>query len=140
MSFDDGMMYAMDRLERSGHFQVLASWINAAAQDPNVRVVRFEDLIGAESSDVFTGLFEHCDISMPRDVLDQLLAKYSFEALSGRKPGEENTDSHYRKGISGDWKNYLSESLIKRFEELTIVRQHALEEQTSTTKILVGND
>lgn len=119
MSFDDGMMYAMDRLQHSGHFQLLASWINASKRDANVRVVRFEELTGPESNNVFTALFEHCDISMPRDVLHQLLTKYSFEALSGRKPGEEKKDSHYRKGISGDWKNYLSEPLIKRFEELS---------------------
>lgn len=36
--------------------------------------------------------------------------KYSFKKLSGgRKQGQENTDSHYRKGKRGDWRNHFSE-------------------------------
>jgi hypothetical protein len=119
MSFDDGILYAMDRLHCSGHFQTLASWIDAPKRNPNAVLVRFEDLIGPARVEVFDALFKHCDIYMPRHVLDRLLTEYSFEALAGRKPGEENKEAHYRKGISGDWKNYLSDALIKRFEELT---------------------
>lgn len=37
--------------------------------------------------------------------------KYSFKKLSGgRKTGEENTNSHYRKGKRGDWRNHFSEN------------------------------
>lgn len=119
MSFDDGILYAMDRLHRSGHFQALRSWIDAPKHNPNVALIRFEDMIGPASLDVFDALFKHCDISLPRNVLDGLLARYSFEALTGRKQGEEEKQAHYRKGISGDWNNYFSDALVKRFEELT---------------------
>jgi Sulfotransferase domain len=118
MSFDDGILFAMDHLNRSGHFQLLASWIDAPRTDPNVLLVRFEDLIGSASEEVFGKLFEHCDILMPRKQLCVLLAKYSFRALSGRRPGQEDTKHHYRKGISGDWRNHLSDSLATRFKKL----------------------
>lgn len=40
--------------------------------------------------------------------LKSVVEKYSFEKLSGRKPGQENKNSFMRKGISGDWINYFS--------------------------------
>jgi Sulfotransferase domain len=117
--FEDGILYAMEHLHRSGHFEALASWIDAPKSDPNAAVFRFEDLIGPTSLDVFSALFKHCNIFIPRDVLKGILTKYSFQALSGREQGDERPEAHYRKGISGDWKNYLDEALLKRFEDLT---------------------
>ncbi|HAG80184.1 MAG TPA: sulfotransferase [Cyanobacteria bacterium UBA12227] len=35
----------------------------------------------------------------------------------GRKLGEENTKSHYRKGVAGDWKNHFNEQHIAVFKE-----------------------
>ncbi|MEQ9233296.1 sulfotransferase domain-containing protein [Coleofasciculus sp. E2-BRE-01] len=35
----------------------------------------------------------------------------------GRKPGEENVQSHYRKGVSGDWKNHFNEKHIDVFKQ-----------------------
>jgi hypothetical protein len=119
MSFDEGIVHIMDDLHRSGHFQALESWINASKGDRNTKVVRFEDLIGPFNRDIFDALLKHCDICMPRNILDRLLTKYSFEALTGRQQGEEKKESHYRKGISGDWKTYFNEALIARFHELT---------------------
>lgn len=35
----------------------------------------------------------------------------------GRQPGQEDTKSHYRKGVAGDWKNHFNENHIKIFKE-----------------------
>ena len=44
--------------------------------------------------------------------------KYSFKKLSGgRKAGQENTNSHYRKGKRGDWRNHFSEAHKVVFKE-----------------------
>src|SRR5918996_430534 len=118
MSFHDGILLAMDHLNTSGHFQVLDSWVDAPRTDPNVLLVRFEDLIGLASENVFEELFRHCDIRMPRKQLCKLLTKYSFRALSGRPPGQEDIKHHYRKGIIGDWRNHLSDTLATRFKEV----------------------
>ncbi|MBD3295829.1 MAG: sulfotransferase, partial [Candidatus Omnitrophica bacterium] len=41
-----------------------------------------------------------------------------------RKPGEEDTHSHYRKGIAGDWKNYFNDKhkiyFMKRYNDLLL--------------------
>ena len=118
MSFHEGISYAMEHLNDRGYFQALASWIDAPRRDPNTLVVRFEDLIGPASEEVFGILFKHCDIRMPRKQQCGLLEKYSLKALSGRRPGQEDMRHHYRKGISGDWRNHLNDSLATRFKEL----------------------
>jgi Sulfotransferase domain len=118
MSFEEGMLYGIDRLNKQGHFRTLASWADSSKLDGNVLVIRFEDLIGVHGIDFFQSLFKHCDIRIPQRTLRQLLAKYSFEALSRRARGEENKEAHYRKGIAGDWKNYFSATITQKFAKV----------------------
>jgi hypothetical protein len=41
----------------------------------------------------------------------------SFERLSGgRRPGEENASSHFRKGVAGDWAAHFDGEALARFE------------------------
>lgn len=43
-----------------------------------------------------------------------------FEKYSGgRKKGLENPNSHYRKGIAGDWINYFDDTTISHFKQVT---------------------
>ena len=42
----------------------------------------------------------------------------SFEAKSGRKPGQEDQNSFVRKGISGDWRNKFTPEHKARFKEI----------------------
>ena len=35
----------------------------------------------------------------------------------GRKPGEEDVKSHYRKGIAGDWRNQFNEEHKEFFKD-----------------------
>ncbi|MGB5832307.1 MAG: sulfotransferase domain-containing protein [Thiohalocapsa sp.] len=37
---------------------------------------------------------------------------------AGRRPGDEDPMSHYRKGVSGDWENYFTPELTARFNHL----------------------
>ncbi len=43
--------------------------------------------------------------------------RLAFSKLTGRKKGEENTNSHLRKGVAGDWVNYFSPELKQIFNE-----------------------
>lgn len=43
----------------------------------------------------------------------------AFSAVSGgREPGDENRDSHFRKGVIGDWKVHLSKKTVARINEI----------------------
>ena len=104
-------------LSRYGLFDALASWTEA--DDANVMVVRYEDLIGAQRDEAWKQLLDHCDVPLPDIDRDMLLARYSFEALSGRRPGQEDTGSKLRKGVAGDWRNHFTPLVQEVFDDAT---------------------
>ena len=54
---------------------------------------------------------------LPGFALEQITKKLSFKKLAGgRTKGEENVNSHYRKGVHGDWKNHFNEEHINYFK------------------------
>lgn len=55
---------------------------------------------------------------IPVESLLGIIYKHEFSKLAGgRNLGEENVKSHYRKGVSGDWRNHFKEEHIKLFKE-----------------------
>ncbi len=91
-----------------------------ANTDAHVLVLRFEDLIGPNQFQFFQRLLVHCDIAMPDEMLKTLLADHSFEKMTGgRKPGQEDVNSHYRKGMADDWRNHLTGPRLAYFCAVT---------------------
>ncbi len=120
LSFDEGLCRTIDGLEEMQIFFSLRSWINAPQQDERIILLRFEELTGPDKQQVFRKLFDHCDIAMPDEVLSNLLDDFSFKTLSGgRRTGLEDRTSHYRKGISGDWKSHFTREHINKFKSVT---------------------
>lgn len=112
LSFEDGlrllMRYNMPRL-----IDIALSWLNA----PETYWVRFEDLLSDQYTE-FQRVLDYCEFGIRGEQLKQVLDKFSFERLSGRARGSEDESSHYRKGVPGDWKNYLKDSLLDEFNQL----------------------
>jgi len=99
-------------------YSAMYSWLRAN-DDPHILVCKYEDLIGAGSKNSFSHIFTHCGIDIPAVEIAEIVDRYSFEKLSqGRKQGDENVFSHYRKGISGDWKNYFDKNHILLFKRI----------------------
>lgn len=119
MSFSQGLLYAINYLYEQGQYAALESWVNFSKTDPNVLILRFEDLININNFEIFKTLFNHCDIHIPDNILYTLIQNHSFEQLSGRQPGEEYKYSNYRKGIAGDWKNHFDSNITDRFKNIT---------------------
>jgi hypothetical protein len=69
--------------------------------------------------------------TLPAERILGIVWKNEFEKKAGgRKVGEENKNSHYRKGVHGDWKNYLTRdhiALIKQQYD-DVILQYGYEE------------
>ena len=98
-------------------------WLQA---DSTALAVRYEALL-ANSVHHFSQVLRHIGIKKNVDSLANVIVERNrFERLSmgkriwenGRKPGQENNNSHFRKGITGDWKNYMKPEHIARFKEV----------------------
>jgi len=74
----------------------------------NYLLVRYEDLLQAPQAQV-KRLFDFTGLAHDEQLLMEVVDKASFKNLSkGRKAGEQDSSSFYRKGVAGDWKNYLT--------------------------------
>jgi hypothetical protein len=121
MSEDEGIMLTIQDVKehKSTQIEALMSWVKAR-DDKRILICQFEELIGDNFLIGFQQIFDHFDIKISEKNLQDLLSKYSFEKLSGgRESGKENQQSHYRKGVAGDWKNYFKESHKTAFKEMT---------------------
>lgn len=99
-------------------FKAVQSWYENAKNNREIAIFRYEDLVGEERGEWFARLMVHLDIGISKENVEHLLEKYSFQRLSGgRKPGNEDIKSHYRKGVSGDWKNYFNEKHKEIFKK-----------------------
>jgi hypothetical protein len=115
MSESDGISLLINS-SAEFYSRVQSEWIlNQGKKEP--RVFRFEDLFGDKQNTTFQELIEHCNLQLPAPALNELLEKLSFENISGRSVGVEDKQSHNRKGISGDWKNFFSETHKSLFKE-----------------------
>jgi cytochrome c-type biogenesis protein CcmH/NrfG len=118
LSVTDGLLYQIKSLKQV--FETMHSWLNNQQNNPNAIVVKFEQLTGSNQFEAFRDLFQHCEIQMPESILKQLLEDNSFKKLSGgREKGQEDSNSHYRKGLQGDWKNYFTDEVYQNFTEVT---------------------
>lgn len=54
--------------------------------------------------------------TIPSAVVRRIMQQRTFERLTGRKRGEENTNSHLRKGVPGDWVNHFEPVHIAAFK------------------------
>jgi hypothetical protein len=100
-------------------FPALRSWADARGEDERLLLVRYEDLTGTRAQEAFRKLFVHCDIRTPNSTLTALLEDYSFQRLTGRRPGEEDVNAHLRKGTPGDWRQHLGPYLLRDFRDAT---------------------
>jgi hypothetical protein len=114
---EHGLIHSVRRLGAYGLFGALRSW--SGVDLPHVMLVRYEDLIGADAERSWGRLLEHCGVSLSAAERGDVLARYSFRALSGRQPGQEDTGSKLRKGVAGDWRSHFTPAIQSAFDDET---------------------
>jgi len=80
--------------------------------------VRYEHLL--ESAHAETArIYRFLGVDAGDALIDQIIERTSFRSLSGgRDPGQVNNASHFRKGVSGAWREELDDASVRTFEQL----------------------
>jgi lipopolysaccharide transport system ATP-binding protein len=110
LSLEDGLRYVMDMMKNVAAIQT--SWLNSGEL-----MIRYEDLVADEYSQL-NKLIEYCQIEVDHTWFQDVIRYNSFEGRTGRNKGEEDVQSHFRKGIVGDWQNYFTDAIKAEFKEL----------------------
>lgn len=91
-----------------GYCAVVDSWRDNRNADLSL-LIRYEDLI-ADTFGWMKKVRALYELPATDEELADIVERNSFASLSkGRARGEENKNSHFRKGIAGDWKNHFNE-------------------------------
>jgi surface carbohydrate biosynthesis protein/FkbM family methyltransferase len=84
------------------YLQLLPAWI----QTLNARIhqIRYESMV-SNPQEAMRSVLDFIQLDIGSFRLEEILQKYSFKKVAGRESGVEKKNSHYRKGVVGDWKS-----------------------------------
>lgn len=83
----------------------------------NYHEVYYHDL-KQNPQEAMAGILRFLGAEANTDTVQTIIEANSFEKLSGgRKEGQEDANSFYRKGIVGDWKNHFDDKSIEIFNQ-----------------------
>lgn len=99
------------RFDWSSH---VSAWVDS--NPSRVHVVRYEELL-SDTCDVLEQCMDFAGYSCSEKRLKHIVEAYSFCAMTGRDPGDENVHSFQRKGIVGDWMNHFTTHIACLFDQ-----------------------
>ena len=83
----------------------------------NVTSIRYESLLN-NFDDTFHYMFDSAGIDFSREIVRTVNSSTDFKSLSGgRQQGDEDINSHFRKGKAGDWKEHFTPKVSSAFFE-----------------------
>ncbi len=111
VGIEEGLVYLLEQ-QLPGAAAVQSSWLNQGEC-----VLRYEDLL-VNSFELLRDLFiARLALPVSEAALARAIRRTHFENVFQRKLGEEDVQSHGRKGLPGDWKNHFSAEFRRRFAE-----------------------
>lgn len=110
LSVEAGLLYLLNHPDFYGLAMICSTWLDAT----DILTVRFEEMVERPAA-VFARICEYCRIDADQPLLDGVLRRRSFQALSGRSRGSEGPASHYRRGVAGDWECRFTETIRREF-------------------------
>lgn len=103
------------------HVRAATQWINSECL-----TITFQQVVQDVATVIhdilkYVGYFDWGLACLPDIEIQKTINKFSFEAMTGRKRGEEGevirTGYMIRKGVTGEWKNFFSPSLLRKCHE-----------------------
>jgi hypothetical protein len=110
MNQEEGLLYLID-CGLTPMAQVQWSWVLAGEE-----LIKYEDLLQNDEAILSRVLLDHCRLPVDPVRFREVVCANRFESQAGRKPGTEDTQSHERKGIAGDWRNYFTDKVRAEFK------------------------
>lgn len=109
---EDGILSELDHC-----YNYIYNYVEWNYDNGHIFETSFETIVENPGEIVLKALqFMGFDLSTTE--LSQIIEKHSFENKSGGRPrGKEQQTAHYRKGIVGDWQNYFTPKIKRRFKE-----------------------
>lgn len=88
-------------------------------RDPSMSLeLQYEQML-SDPAAVMTRTADHLGLSSSPETIARIVEMNSFKKLSeGRRQGQENRASFFRKGVAGDWKNHYTPELRETYKEL----------------------
>jgi len=84
-----------------------------------VLIIKYEEL-KEQPEQKLAEVFSFLGVNSSKSIVRRSLNANKFKKLSGgRNPGEEDSDSFFRKGVVGDWRNYFSPENIETFKTIS---------------------
>ena len=104
--------------EKIQHFISTGGWcidrLRAWYNDKDTCNVKYESLLTNTFEEV-KKVIKFLSLPIDDEKIRSAIEANSFAKKAGRKQGEEDKSSFYRKGVSGDWKNYFDDKMKEHF-------------------------
>jgi hypothetical protein len=79
--------------------------------------IRYEDLL-QHPPDTLRQVLKLLQARLDDRIIERCIQVNSFERVSNRQRGEEDSQSFFRKGVAGDWRDVFTERDRRIYEEL----------------------
>jgi hypothetical protein len=108
-------MFEIEARSRSPYRFTWSRWVES--WHGHSVLVRYEDLLGNTSAELARTL-DSLGAHVTNADVTRAVQKYEFQALTGRRPGQQDTGSVIRSGVAGAWRNTFSDDAKSIFAEL----------------------
>jgi len=109
-SLHEGLLSLMPHWEHEA--DIVRSWVGV-----DEGVIRYEDLIDDDVGALVPLLHDTLGLAQSREQARKVIESARFDTMAdGRKPGEEDVSAHQRKGVAGDWRNYIVGPIADEFK------------------------
>jgi len=116
-NFKDKISFLIHRLRLASYLLTAYRWQKYYQAWKNIKCqqIRYEDL-SLKTKETLKAILAYLEVAAKDSLIDEAIAKFSFEKLTGRRKGEEDTKNpEFRKGIIGDYENHFSKLELKIF-------------------------
>lgn len=91
----------------------VGAWLSA--KPPKVAFIRYEDMRRDPEDTLAEAAAKLSGKPIPAQTLEFAVQRNSFEAQTGRKPGQADPTSTKRQGLAGSWKTQMPDEIQTRF-------------------------